>query len=37
MDNKKMVVNRGLGYSQINFRLFNRPEVTFIELRNEIR
>lgn len=28
----KMVVNRGLGYSVINFRLFNRPEISFIEL-----
>ncbi|NMA65760.1 MAG: metallophosphoesterase [Clostridiaceae bacterium] len=34
-DNKKMIVNRGLGNSQINFRLFNRPEVTLIELKNE--
>jgi len=32
---KNMIVNRGLGYSQINFRLFNRPEITFIELRNK--
>ena len=29
----KMIVNRGLGYSVINFRLFNRPEISFIELR----
>ncbi|MGI6084615.1 MAG: metallophosphoesterase [Acetivibrionales bacterium] len=31
----KMIVNRGLGclgYSKINIRLFNRPEITFIEL-----
>lgn len=30
----KMIVNRGLGYSVINFRLFNRPEVSFIELKH---
>lgn len=29
----KMIVNRGLGYSQINFRLFNRPEISSITLR----
>lgn len=31
----KMIVNRGLGNSVINFRLFNRPEITFIELKTE--
>lgn len=31
----KLIVNRGLGYSQINFRLFNRPEISFIELIKE--
>lgn len=31
----KMIVNRGLGYSQINFRLFNRPEISLIELKSE--
>lgn len=31
----KMIVNRGLGYSQINFRLFNRPEISFIELNKQ--
>lgn len=25
----KMIVNRGLGYSVINIRLFNRPEISF--------
>jgi len=29
----KMIVNRGLGYSQINFRLFNRPEISMITLK----
>lgn len=33
IDNSKMIVNRGLGYSVFNFRLFNRPEITFIELK----
>lgn len=33
--NSKMVVNRGLGYSQINFRLFNSPEISFIELKKQ--
>lgn len=28
----KMIINRGLGNSVINLRLFNRPEITFIEL-----
>ncbi len=28
-----MIVNRGLGSSGVNFRLFNRPDITFIELR----
>ena len=32
-DSTKMIVNRGLGYSKINFRLFNRPEISFIELK----
>ncbi len=31
-DGSKMIVNRGLGYSVINFRLFNRPDVSLIEL-----
>ncbi len=31
----KMVVNRGLGYSVINFRLFNRPEISLIELNKK--
>lgn len=30
---KKMIVNRGLGSSVINFRLFNRPELTCITLK----
>ena len=29
-----MVVNRGLGYSKVNLRLFNRPEISFIELKS---
>lgn len=29
----KMVVNRGLGYSVINIRIFNRPDISFIELK----
>lgn len=29
----KIVVNRGLGSSGINLRLFNRPDITYIELR----
>jgi predicted MPP superfamily phosphohydrolase len=29
----KMIVNRGLGYSKVNIRLFNRPEISFIELQ----
>lgn len=32
----KMIVNRGLGYSVINFRLFNRPEISLIELKRKI-
>lgn len=31
----KMIVNRGLGNSVINFRLFNRPEITYIELQKQ--
>ncbi len=34
-DEGRMIVNRGLGYSKINFRLFNRPEISFIELHKE--
>jgi len=30
----RMVVNRGLGYSKVNFRLFNRPEISFIVLKS---
>jgi len=30
----KMIVNRGLGYSKINIRLFNRPEISLVELKN---
>ena len=30
----RMIVNRGLGYSKINIRLFNRPEISFIKLSN---
>lgn len=29
---RRMVVNRGLGSSKVNFRLFNRPEITEITL-----
>lgn len=29
---RRMIVNRGLGYSQINMRLFNRPEISQIVL-----
>lgn len=32
---RKMVVNRGLGYSQISFRLFNRPDISLIVLHKE--
>jgi len=28
----KMVVNRGLGYSVVNIRLFNRPEISYVVL-----
>ncbi|NLB78410.1 MAG: metallophosphoesterase [Clostridiaceae bacterium] len=28
----RMIVNRGLGYSKVNLRLFNRPEISFIRL-----
>jgi len=30
----RMVVNRGLGYSKVNIRLFNRPEISFISLKS---
>ncbi|NLX64796.1 MAG: metallophosphoesterase [Clostridiaceae bacterium] len=30
----RMVVNRGLGYSKINIRLFNRPEISSIVLKS---
>lgn len=29
----RMIVNRGLGYSKIIIRLFNRPDLSFIELQ----
>ena len=29
----KMVVNRGLGYSVVNIRLFNRPEISYVVLK----
>lgn len=32
---RSMIVSRGLGYSQINIRLFNRPEVTVITLKSK--
>jgi predicted MPP superfamily phosphohydrolase len=33
IESSKMIVNRGLGYSVINIRIFNRPDISFIELR----
>ena len=30
----KMIVNRGLGYSKVHIRLFNRPEISLVELKN---
>jgi len=30
----RMIVNRGLGYSKINIRLFNRPEISSIVLKS---
>lgn len=32
---KQMIVNRGLGSSKVNFRLFNRPEITEIILETD--
>lgn len=29
-----MIVNRGLGYSKVHIRLFNRPEISLVELKN---
>ena len=34
IDNSKMIVSRGLGYSTINFRVFNNPEICVVELKN---
>ncbi|MCX7772580.1 MAG: metallophosphoesterase [Clostridia bacterium] len=34
LEQSKMIVNRGLGSSQqVNFRLFNMPDISFIELK----
>lgn len=35
INNSKMIVNRGLGYSTINFRVLNNPEVCVVELKSE--
>ncbi|HHW22445.1 MAG TPA: metallophosphoesterase [Clostridiaceae bacterium] len=32
LDDSKMIVNRGLGYSVINIRILNRPDVSFVEI-----
>jgi predicted MPP superfamily phosphohydrolase len=29
----KMYVNRGIGTTHIHIRFFNRPEITFLEIR----
>ncbi len=34
-NSSKMIVNRGLGYSVINIRIFNRPDISFIELNKK--
>lgn len=36
IENKTMIVSRGLGSGKIGFRLFNRPELSIIKLFNSI-
>ena len=33
INDSKMIVSRGLGYSTINLRVFNNPEICVVELK----
>jgi predicted MPP superfamily phosphohydrolase len=35
LGSSKMIVNRGLGYSVINIRLFNRPDISYVEINKK--
>ena len=35
IDDSKMVVSRGLGYTKINLRFFNNPEICVVELKSK--
>jgi predicted MPP superfamily phosphohydrolase len=35
INNSEMIVSRGLGYSTINFRVLNNPEICIVELKSE--
>lgn len=37
INDSKMVVSRGLGYTKINLRLFNNPEICVVELKSKSR
>lgn len=35
INDSKMIVSRGLGYSTVNLRVFNNPEICVVELKSE--
>ena len=35
IDDSKMIVSRGLGYTKINLRFFNNPEICVVELKSK--
>lgn len=35
INDSKMIVSRGLGYTKINLRFFNNPEICVVELKNK--